>query len=71
FTFELSSHELPRWNVEYHYTAKQPIAVAGPTPAGQTALQAATRISRITLIISIYVTDSYIHLIREIRVVRG
>ena len=22
FTFELSSHELPRWNVEYDYTAK-------------------------------------------------
>jgi hypothetical protein len=44
FTFELSSHELPRWNVEYDYTANQPIAVAGLAPAGQAALQAAARI---------------------------
>ena len=43
FTFELSSHELPHWNVEYNYTAKQPIAVAGLAPAGQAALQAATQ----------------------------
>jgi hypothetical protein len=34
FTFELSFHELPHWNVEYDYTAKQPIAVAGLPPAG-------------------------------------
>jgi len=48
FTFELSSHEFTsQWNVEYDYTAKSAIAVAGLSPAGQTALQAATRISRI------------------------
>jgi hypothetical protein len=46
-TFELSSHELPRWDVEYDYTAKQPITVAGLSPAGQAALQAATQISQI------------------------
>jgi hypothetical protein len=26
FTVELSSHESPRWNVDYHYAGKQPIS---------------------------------------------
>jgi len=41
FTFELSSHESPHWNVEYHYAGKQPIPAAGLTPAGHAVLWAA------------------------------
>ena len=43
FTFELSSHESPHWNVEYNYAGKQPIPAAGLTPAGHAALWAASR----------------------------
>ena len=41
FTFELSSHESPHWNVEYNYAGKQPIPAAGLSPAGHAALWAA------------------------------
>ena len=41
FTFELSFHESPHWNVEYNYAGKQPIPAAGLSPAGHTALWAA------------------------------
>ena len=46
FTFELSSHELHRWDVEYDYAATTAIALAGLAPAGQAALQAATQIAQ-------------------------
>jgi hypothetical protein len=46
FTFELSSHESPQWNVEYDYAARQSIAAAGLTPARHSAVQAATQKSR-------------------------
>ncbi len=46
FTFELSFHESPRWNVEHNYAANQPIAAAGLAPARHTTVQAATRTSR-------------------------
>ncbi len=41
FTFELSSHGSPQWNVEYNYTGKPSIPVAGLSPAGHAALRAA------------------------------
>ena len=41
FTFELSSHESPRWYVEHDYAAKQSIAAAGLAPARHTAVWAA------------------------------
>ena len=47
FTFELSSHESPHWNVEYDYAAKQSIAAAGLTPARHTAVQAASKMSHL------------------------
>ena len=46
FTFELSSHESPHWNVEYHYAGQQPIPAAGLTPAGQATLLAAPALKR-------------------------
>ena len=42
FTVELSSHESPHWNVEYHYVGKQPTPTAGLPPAGNAALWAAS-----------------------------
>jgi len=42
FTFELSSHESPHWNVEHNYAGKQPIPAVGLTPTGPAALLAAT-----------------------------
>ena len=41
FTFALSSHESPHWNVEHHYAGKQPIPAVGLTPTGQAAFLAA------------------------------
>ena len=43
FTTELSSDGSPQPDVGYHYMAKQPIAIAGLTPARYTALWAANR----------------------------
>jgi hypothetical protein len=43
FTFELSSHESPPWNVEYNYAGKQPIPATGLSPVGHAALWAASR----------------------------
>jgi hypothetical protein len=48
FTFELSSHESPQWNVEYDYAARQSIAAAGLAPARHSAVQAATQKSRLS-----------------------
>jgi hypothetical protein len=44
FTFELSTPELPHGVVEYNYTGKQSIPVAGLTPARNAALWAANRL---------------------------
>ncbi len=43
FTTELSSDGSPKPDVGYNYMAKQPIAIAGLTPARYTALWAASR----------------------------
>ena len=43
FTFELSSHESPRWNVEHRYAGTLPIPAVGLSPTGQAALLAVAK----------------------------
>lgn len=47
FTFELSSHESPQWNVEYNYAGQTPIPAVGLSPTGQAALLAAPEIAEV------------------------
>jgi hypothetical protein len=43
FTFELSSHESPHWNVEHDYAGNTPFPAIGLSPTGQAALLAAPK----------------------------
>ena len=46
FTFELSSHESPHWNVEHDYAGNAPFPAVGLSPTGQAALLAAPKVAK-------------------------